>query len=153
MIDIGNLQKMPLPAGTAFRLRRVIRRAIYQELKRSAEVSLILVDEIEIQRLNCEFRGIDAVTDVLSFPANTLEKPMTRAQAKAFGRELVLGDIAICVPRAAQQAAEYGNTLIEELKFLCVHGTLHLLGYDHILSEDETEMRRRQREILRRKER
>jgi len=153
VIDIGNLQKMPLPAGTAFRLRRVIRRAIYQELKRSAEVSLVLVDEIEIQRLNCEFRGIDAVTDVLSFPANTLEKPMTREQADAFGEEFVLGDIAICVPRAAQQAEEYGNTLIEELKFLCVHGTLHLLGYDHILSEDETEMRRRQREILRRKER
>ena len=113
------------------------------------EISLIFTGEEEIKKLNGDFRGIDSVTDVLSFPANDLAGPCGDASALEHeGDSVVLGDIAICVKRAAEQALEYGNTLEEELSFLAVHGTLHLMGYDHMDEEQERMMRAMQRKVL-----
>ena len=90
------------------------------------EISLSFCSAAEIQALNLQYRDKDYVTDVLSFPAanDGLELP-------------ILGDIVICVQRAQEQAEELGHSLTRELAFLFVHGLLHLLGYDHEVSEDE----------------
>ncbi len=100
--------------------------------------SIIIVDEKTIQEINKKYRGIDKVTDVISF---ALE------DEKKFIAELrVLGDVYICLEKAKNQALEYGHSLKRELSFLTVHGLLHLLGYEH--EEDETEMFKVQKEVL-----
>ena len=96
-------------------------------------VSLLFTDDEAVRELNSRYRGLDSSTDVLSFPS---------------GEAGFLGDIAISVPRAQQQAAEYGHPLAREVAFLTVHAMLHLFGYDHIEEADEAKMRERQREIL-----
>ncbi len=101
----------------------------------------VLVDTPErIQTLNREFRHVDCVTDVLTFPAWEGED--------ALSGDGYLGDIMICYERAREQAEEYGHSLIRELSFLTVHGVLHLLGYDHMTESEETVMRSKQTEIL-----
>lgn len=93
-----------------------------------------------IQRLNRDFRHVDRVTDVLTFPAWEGEDPL--------GGDGYLGDIMICYDRAKEQAEEYGHSLARELAFLTVHGVLHLLGYDHMTEPEEKVMREKQTAIL-----
>ena len=81
------------------------------------------IDNEEIRNLNNDFRAKDTPTDVLSFPSG--EYPSEE-------KEIFLGDIIISLERAAEQSAEYGNTLYEEVAFLTSHSVLHLLGYDHM---------------------
>lgn len=101
----------------------------------------ILVDTPErIQTLNREFRSVDAVTDVLTFPAWEGEISLSA--------DGYLGDIMICYERAKEQAESYGHSLKRELSFLAVHGVLHLLGYDHMTEADERVMREKQTAIL-----
>ena len=109
---------------------------------RQGDVTVAIVDDAEIRRMNREYRGIDSPTDVLSFPAH--EGFMLLSEPDAF-----LGDIAIWVDRARLQADEYGHSIERELAFLTIHGMLHLLGFDHILKEDEEEMIALQDQILR----
>ncbi len=96
------------------------------KLEINKEISLSFCSAEEIQKLNCQYRAKDYVTDVLSFPAaiDGVDLP-------------VLGDIVICAAQAEKQAEELGHSLERELAFLFVHGLLHLLGYDHEVSEDE----------------
>ena len=101
----------------------------------------ILIDTPErIRTLNREFRNVDRVTDVLTFPAWEGEISLSA--------DGYLGDIMICYERAKEQAIEYGHSLERELSFLAVHGVLHLLGYDHMTEPDETVMREKQTSIL-----
>ena len=109
---------------------------------RQGDVTVAIVDDAEIRRMNREYRGIDSPTDVLSFPAH--EGFMLLSEPDAF-----LGDIAISVDWARLQADEYGHSIERELAFLTIHGMLHLLGFDHILKEDEEEMIALQDQILR----
>ena len=133
-----------------------IKRAITQEGIDDAEFCIAFTDDEGIRKLNAEYRDIDKSTDVLSFPANMLLKPISE-----YGEDEILdleknpqtgavslGDIAISLDTASRQAEEYGNTLEEEIAFLAVHGILHLMGYDHMEEEDEIKMRQRQREAL-----
>lgn len=121
---------------------------------RELEMSLSIVSPDQIQQLNREFRGVDAVTDVLSFPTINAERKIL--DPKEFGFEAVnsktgklnLGDVIICLDRARAQAEEYGHSLKRELCFLSLHGLLHLLGYDHIEQCDEQQMNALQEEIL-----
>lgn len=115
--------------------------AVLTHEKRSGNVTVLLTTEEEIRSLNARFREIDRVTDVLTFPAWEGEALLTPPDG-------YLGDIAICVRRAEEQAEEYGHSLERELAFLAVHGGLHLLGYDHMVPEDELVMRAKQTEIL-----
>ncbi|MDE6583265.1 MAG: rRNA maturation RNase YbeY [Clostridia bacterium] len=115
-------------------------------------VSLNFVDENEIQRLNKEFRDTDKCTDVLSFP--NLNKS-AKQSLKEFDKErniddnmLFLGDIVICKKVAYAQSKEYGHSKKREICFLALHGLLHLLGYDHIESEDEKIMQETAKKIL-----
>ena len=89
-------------------------------------MSILLVDDGEMQKLNQQYRGIDKATDVLSFEASLpgISSP-------------VLGDIVISIQTAQKQAVERGHDIIEEILHLLVHGILHLLGYDHEFSEEE----------------
>ncbi len=101
----------------------------------------ILIDTPErIQTLNRAFRHVDAVTDVLTFPAWEGEISLSA--------DGYLGDIMICYDRAKEQAEQYGHSLLRELSFLAVHGCLHLLGYDHMTEADERVMREKQTAIL-----
>lgn len=118
----------------------------YEEFEDDCEISLSLVTDQEIHEINKQFRNIDSPTDVLSFPQLTFEEGET-ADVNENG-EIVLGDIIISVDRAKEQAGEYGHSIERELSFLAVHSMLHLMGYDHIVQEEEEDMFRRQKEIL-----
>lgn len=107
------------------------------------DITVLIADPERIQTLNRDFRHVDRVTDVLTFPA-------WEGEAIFAPSDGYLGDIMICMERAREQAAEYGHSLERELAFLAVHGTLHILGYDHMEPEEEAAMRQRQREILER---
>lgn len=118
------------------------------------EVSLSFVGEDEIRELNKEYRDTDKVTDVLSFP--TVDNPERgvidlASHASDLNPEtwlLNLGDIIICLPRAKQQAKEYGHSLKREVAFLSLHSLLHLLGYDHMNQSDEKQMTAVQNAVL-----
>lgn len=140
-----------------FVLKRTIECALAYlgQPRRDLEMSVSVVSEQEIRKLNKEFRNTDAVTDVLSFP--TIDNPERKilnisdfsadAVNQATGK-LNIGDVIICAARARQQAQEYGHSLRREMCFLTLHGLLHLLGYDHVDSADERIMSELQQKIL-----
>lgn len=105
------------------------------------EVEVVFTNNTEIHRLNHEYRGYDRATDVLSF---------AWGESDPFpGDEGQLGQIIVSLETARCQAEEYGHSLEREVAFLCIHGFLHLLGYDHELGPaEEARMRDREREIL-----
>ncbi len=146
-IYITNEQKI-IPVTPA--LRALIKKAItgalaYEEIEDAAEVSVTLVDNARIHELNLEHRDVDRPTDVLSFP---MFEDEGLDEDEALG-ELILGDIVLSLERAKEQAEEYGHSFERECAFLCVHSVLHLLGYDHEISEEEEkEMFARQEAIL-----
>ena len=111
------------------------------------------VSEEEIRELNAQTRGIDKVTDVLSYPAlddikgkKLLKKDYPYSLDE--DGNLLVGSIAVCVKRATEQAEEYGHSLERELHYLIVHGVMHCLGYDHEIDSDKAEMRRQEEYIL-----
>lgn len=106
------------------------------------EVDINFVSEKEIKRLNAGFRGIDKVTDVLSFPAlnikagDVLNVKNTDEFALANDEFIHFGDMAICLKQTKRQAKEYKTTIEAEIKKLVIHSILHLMGYDHIKDDD-----------------
>jgi probable rRNA maturation factor len=104
-----------------------------------SELSIVLTDDARLQELNREYLGIDAPTDVLSFPASETD-PDTGAR--------YIGDILISVPRAQSQADAAGHAVESEVQLLVVHGMLHLLGHDHSEHEEKARMWKAQAEIL-----
>ncbi len=129
-------------------LEKVIREVLDVEKvdQEKCEVSLSFVDEEKIRQLNKDFRSIDRVTDVLSFPIedffnedreNILEKPY-----------LMLGDVVICLDVARKQADDLGHSFEREVMYLTCHSILHLLGYDHIEDDDKKIMRAREKEVM-----
>jgi probable rRNA maturation factor len=113
----------------------------HQSVQDEVDLSIILTDDEQLQRLNREYLGIDAPTDVLSFPASESD-PETGAR--------YLGDILISVPRAGEQARAAGHDLQGELQLLVIHGVLHLLGHDHAKAEEKARMWAAQAEVLER---
>ena len=114
-------------------LDKVIKRALKHEHVKNAYFGIIFVDLKEIQRINKEYRGIDKVTDVISFALEDRKDNINMDMH-------ILGDIYICIPKMIEQANSYGHSIKRELSFLTVHGLLHLLGYDHMTKEDEEKM-------------
>jgi len=104
-----------------------------------SELSIVLTDDARLQQLNRDYLGIDAPTDVLSFPASETD-PETGA--------CYIGDILISIPRAQAQAVTAGHPLESEVQLLVVHGVLHLLGHDHAQAEEKALMWKAQAEIL-----
>lgn len=114
---------------------------------------LLIVSEEEIKELNARERGIDKVTDVLSFP--TMEdikgKPVhAEEHGECVDEEgrLLAGSIVLCKKRAEEQAEEYGHSLAREMCYLIVHGVLHCLGYDHEDEEEKREMREKEEQVM-----
>lgn len=129
-------------------LEKVIREVLTVEKvdQEKCEISLSFVDEEKIRQLNKDFRSIDRVTDVLSFPIedffnedreNILEKPY-----------LMLGDVVICLDVARKQADDLGHSFEREIMYLTCHSILHLLGYDHIEDDDKKIMRAKEKEVM-----
>jgi probable rRNA maturation factor len=105
----------------------------------TVEVSLSFTDAGAMRELNARYRGVDRVTDVLSFPQYESSDAFKDAIERFAGMRMSLGDIVICPERALAQASEYGHSPERETAYLFVHGLLHLLGCDH---EDEDAKRR-----------
>ncbi|MBI2834957.1 MAG: rRNA maturation RNase YbeY [Acidobacteria bacterium] len=112
------------------------------------EVSVALVSDGVIRRLNARFRGKASGTDVLSFPATEAQSSKPRAADRRPGDGDFLGDVVIAVPAVGRQAREAGHAAATELRILALHGLLHLLGYDH--ERDEGRMARLERRLRRR---
>ena len=111
-------------------LDEVFSHTLEDQKVKNAIFSVIFVGEDEIQKINKEYRGIDKVTDVISFAFEDNANMV-------YNNVRVLGDIYICIPKMIAQAKEYGHSEKRELSFLCCHGLLHLLGYDHVNSKEE----------------
>ena len=114
---------------------------------------IVFVGEEEMRELNARMRGIDAVTDVLSFPSTENAKGeflSAEEHGECLDEEgrLFLGSIAICTRRAEEQAQEYGHSYERELFYLAVHGALHCLGYDHMTEAEKREMRAKEEEVM-----
>lgn len=114
---------------------------------------LTFVDGEEIRSLNKEQRGVDSVTDVLSFPSlDGIRGQALRGADFPYDIDengnLMIGAIVICRDRAREQAAEYGHSYEREINYLLTHGVLHCLGYDHMTDEDKAQMREKEEEIL-----
>ena len=139
----------PVSSSTISVVKNAAESALYAEHKAGPiDVTVMIANDEQIRKLNREFKGEDEITDVLAF--NTYTKndnidadewpdfpdsgPLNRVNKQR------LGDIAICLPQVARQAAENGNTIDNELAMLTIHGVLHLLGYDHASLEEETVM-------------
>lgn len=112
-----------------------------------AQIGLLVVGDEAMRDFNLEHRGQDKPTDVLSFPLLEPGAEITQADIDPETGEVVLGDIVLSLPAAERQAAEYGHSLAREAAYLAVHGTLHLLGYDHE-AEDEGELMRKLEESV-----
>ncbi len=120
-----------------------------------ARVELLITTADEVRLMNRDARGIDAPTDVLSFPMidfsemesfEELDK-MDDAFHPDTG-EAMLGDIVICYERVLSQARDYGHSVLREYSFLIAHSMLHLLGYDHMDEDERADMEKKQSDIL-----
>jgi probable rRNA maturation factor len=121
-------------------IERTVRAALaHQKESLDSNLSVVLTDNRKLRKLNRDYLGIDAPTDVLSFPASEPD-PETGAR--------YIGDILISVPYAAQGAKTAGHSLESELQLLMVHGVLHLLGHDHARLREKAKMWKAQAEIL-----
>ncbi|HHX61918.1 MAG TPA: rRNA maturation RNase YbeY [Epulopiscium sp.] len=132
-------------------IESVIKTSIEEEgFSLEVEVSVTLTDNNEIKQINAEHRGIDRVTDVISFPQ--IDWTSIELESNDYGNlpgeDIILGDIVISVDRLIEQAAEYNHSLERELGFLVAHSMFHLLGYDHVSEEEEQEMIHKQEKVL-----
>jgi len=115
--------------------------AVLEHQSTEGDLTIVLTDNAQLRDLNRQYLGIDAPTDVLSFPASETDPETARRY---------LGDIIISVPRAGEQAQAAGHTLEAEVQLLAVHGALHLLDYDHAENEEKARMWKAQAEVLER---
>jgi probable rRNA maturation factor len=135
-VFVANEQAIPLDED---RLSSLARHTLMEEkIGDGAELSVLLVDEGHIKQLNARFAGNDYATDVLAFPMMEDGEDDT----------LLLGDVVICPQVAERNAGEMGHGLVDELDALVVHGTLHLLGYDHQDQDEKAKMDERLGEVL-----
>ncbi len=132
-------------------------QAVMEELESpfDAEADLLLTNDEEIHQINLENRGIDAATDVLSFPTAEFLNPGDLSELEdevdLFDPEtgfFFMGDIVISLDHAKAQAEEYGHSLKREIAFLITHSLLHLCGFDHMEDDMRLEMEDLQRKIL-----
>jgi len=122
-------------------LESAARAVLEQQSAPDDDITIVLTDDDQLRELNLDYLGVDAPTDVLSFPASESD-PETGVR--------YLGDILISIHRAAQQAQAAGHSLQAEAQLLVVHGTLHLLGHNHADAEGKARMWAAQAEVLKR---
>jgi probable rRNA maturation factor len=113
------------------------------------EVSLVFTDSETVKQLNRDYREVDEPTDVLAFHMLP-QKGVDNSFALPPDGVIRLGEVIISYPQAVEQAKEQGHSPERELALLIIHGILHLLGYDHEEPEGESEMKKKERELLER---
>jgi probable rRNA maturation factor len=136
MINIDNQQDF---LESALLQRAALFTLEQESAPADADMTIVLTDDAQLHELNREFLGVDAPTDVLSFPASESD-PETGLP--------YLGDILISIPRATEQARAAGHPVEAEVQLLVVHGTLHLMGHDHAEAEEKERMWKAQAEVL-----
>ena len=145
-LELANRARAPVDGRL---LRRVARRVLAAEpLDGPLRLSIHLLDDAALRTVNRERRGVDAATDVLSFPL--LPRLQTGEDSFALppNEPRHLGDVLISYERAVAQAANYGHSVEREVCYLLVHGVLHLLGYDHQEATERRVMREREEAAL-----
>ncbi len=129
-------------------------KTVYNVLGQTArlKVELVFQDGDEMQNLNNMTRGVDSITDVLSYPSlEGIKGAVLRPEdclTELEGKWIFLGSIVLCEEKIKAQALEYGNTEQREREYLIIHGLLHLFGYDHMNDQDKKEMRAKEKEVL-----
>jgi probable rRNA maturation factor len=126
LIEIQFAEQLTQQLDTDLLERAITLMLELEQVPGPLEISVLITDDATLQQLNRDYRGIDAVTDVLSFGDEDSSAFVAHPALPRY-----LGDIAISLERVLAQAAEYGHSAERELAFLAIHGTLHLLGYDH----------------------
>jgi probable rRNA maturation factor len=121
--------------------RRAVAAVLARETKVPVEVSILLADDAVVAALNRDYRGQDRPTNVLSFPAGASDWPGTPEPA-------LLGDVIVAFETTRREAETEGRRLGDHLTHLLVHGTLHLLGYDHESDDEAETMEAREVELL-----
>jgi probable rRNA maturation factor len=138
LIDAGQWKK-------AGQIRQLVRRAVHEAAETQStsgsELAIVLTNDSAIRQLNRLWRGVDAPTNVLSFPAATRQEADEPAH---------LGDIVLAYETVAHEARDEGKPLANHVAHLVVHGYLHLLGFDHERNADAEAMEQTERKILRR---
>ena len=117
------------------------------EVAAGTELSLVITGDDTIRQLNRQFRAVDVPTDVLSFPADPVDVP----EGVIEGGEIdapYLGDLVLALPTIQRQAGAENHTLSDNLTLASIHGTLHLLGYDHDSAKNQAAMWAVQAELL-----
>ncbi len=133
---------------------RKLSKVLYKLLGQTAhlKVELVFQDGEGMHNLNNMTRGVDSITDVLSYPSlDGIKGKVLRPEdclTELEGKWIFLGSIVLCDEKIKAQAQEYGNTEEREREYLIIHGLLHLFGYDHIDPEDKKEMRDKEKAVL-----
>ncbi|MDE6275848.1 MAG: rRNA maturation RNase YbeY [Clostridia bacterium] len=140
------------------RLDTALIEKVFEEYKKrfdlpgNVSVELTIVDEDTIRQVNGQFRNVDSVTDVLSFPSLEVTLPFVADNypndVDPQTGEIMLGSIMLCYSRAVEQSVEYGHSTERESCYLVLHGLLHLLGFDHLEQADKDKMREQEEVIL-----
>lgn len=139
VVDIQNEADFPLDPA---RLRQAAQAVLAaHDIPADSQMTVVITDDDAITRLNRDYRGIDAPTDVLSFPADAMPAEIDAGPP-------YLGDLVIAYPYALAQAQREGHAPGDSFALLVVHGTLHLLGYDHDTPENRAEMWQAQEDAL-----
>ncbi len=148
---------IPLPFSEQEVAEAVVAETLdYEDCPYEVQVNILLTSDEEIHQINLEQRGVDAPTDVLSFPMISYAYPsdFTILEADSFENfdpetgELILGDIVISVDKVIEQAEKYNHGVKREYAFLIAHSMLHLFGYDHIDELERETMEKKQSDIL-----
>lgn len=134
------------------KVQKILTNCIKNESLEKYNISLAITtaNKEEIRKLNNEYRNVDSVTDVLSFPIFSREEIMELKNNNSFVilPEINLGDVVLCLDKVYEQSIEFGTGIKRELLYMITHSVCHLLGYDHILEEDKKVMRSLEEEIL-----
>ncbi len=151
MEHIVSIRSAKKNLGSTPALRKLMKESIRETLKQEnvpflCEIAVRLTDDEDIRQINLENRGIDAATDVLSFPMldwydGEGDEPGD-AELDPDTGAVFLGDMVISVDRVREQATEYGHSFDRECAYLTVHSILHLLGYDHVDDEERKALMR-----------
>ena len=156
-VTIERESDIPLPFSEQEVAETVISETLdYEDCPYEVQVNIILTSNDEIRQINLEQRGVDAATDVLSFPMVEYAYPSDFTVLEAGGidsfdpetGELILGDIVISVDKVIEQAEKYNHGVLREYAFLITHSMLHLFGYDHMDDVERENMELKQEEIL-----
>ena len=145
MVSVIFSGKLPTSISRSF-VEKLVNASCHEvQWKKQGMVSVVIVGDKKMLQLNHEYRGKERVTDILSFGVDHRKNSMMISQEKA---DIQLGDLVLCLPQIHRQAKQIGRTLRAEFSLMIVHGTLHLLGFDHETVKDEEYMFCLQQDIL-----